>query len=521
MRSFSVLTAVLCLRDLAEGHSFGAVRHDLADLPSYKPPTGQALEAAKGHATCRELRAKHRKDVYFPDTQDYKVQITYHWDEDAVLYPHCVFAPHDAKTLADGLSIITKHKTPFGVRSGGHMPNSGAASTDDGVLIAMSNFRQVETVPTPNDFGTPYVRLGPGPSWGEIYDILAKEGVTISAGRVYSVGTSLALGGGLSYFSGDRGWACNDVVNYEIVLANSTVVQANERENPDLFWALKGGSSNFGIVTRYDFKYFEVGQVFGGSVVWDPAHYADYLAAEASFISPGGGHEDTKAAIMPNFEISLLTEKIAHGAVLLYNAPDPDPVALQNFTAIPATSGYLGVQDFTNITASTNAYATRDFRWSFYDVTLKADARSMYLINDTVISLAKQEIPGLNVSVGAAVQPVTQQHLKAARAAGGDALDLDPEDGSFIIALIYANWDDPALDPQVVRWSELAISELTKRAKAEDLHYPFIFLNDAGPGQNPFETYGKGKSLPKLQQVSKAYDPEGVFQTYTGGFKVF
>lgn len=91
----------------------------------------------------------------------------------------------------------------------------------------------------------------------------------------------------------------------------------------------------------------------------------------------------------------------------------------------------------------------------------------------------------------------------------------------FAVALIVSNWDDPALDPNVVSFNNLAIAELTKRAKAEDLYYPFTFLNDAGPGQEPFATYGKGKSLPKLQEISKAYDPEGIFQNHTGGFKLF
>ncbi|KAK2753900.1 hypothetical protein FQN54_007259 [Arachnomyces sp. PD_36] len=521
MLSSGILSAILSFQGLAAAHSFGAVRYDLADLPSFEPPVGKALDAAKTDASCRELEAKYPEEVTFPDEKKYKEEVTYHWDEDAVLTPYCVFSPKNTTTLASGFSIITKHESMFGVRSGGHMPIEGAASTSEGVLIAMTAFRDLEVYPEPNDYNRPYVGFGPGYPWGELYDILGEQGIAVSAGRVYSVGTALALGGGLSYFSGDRGWAANDIINYEVVLADSTIVQANSEENSDLFWALKGGSSNFGIVTRYDMEYFEIGPMFGGSVSWAPEYYEDYLAAQAKFISPGGGSEDTKAAIMPNWQLSLLTEEIVSGSVLLYNSPDPDPEALKDFTAIPIADGSLGVTNFTAITQSTNQYATRDFRWAFYNVGLKADERSMYMINDTVVSLAKQELRGMNVSVGAAIQPVTEAHLTAARKSGGDALDLDPADGSFIIALVYTNWDDPALDEAVENFSDLAIAELTKRAKAEDLFYPFIFLNDAGPSQDPFATYGGGKSLPKLQAVSEAYDPEGIFQTYSGGFKVF
>lgn len=81
----------------------------------------------------------------------------------------------------------------------------------------------------------------------------------------------------MGFMTGYMGFACDSVVNYEIVLANGDVVQANSRENPDLFKALKGGGSNFGIVTRFDFKTMKNSDVYGG-LVFHPWKYREQLA---------------------------------------------------------------------------------------------------------------------------------------------------------------------------------------------------------------------------------------------------
>lgn len=99
-----------------------------------------------------------------------------------------------------------------------------------------------------------------------------KYGLGITAGRVGTVGVSgLLLGGGASFHSGHRGFACDDVVNYEVVLADGSIVNANAKDNPSLFKALKGGGSNFGIVTRFDMAAFPAGELYGGILIttWD------------------------------------------------------------------------------------------------------------------------------------------------------------------------------------------------------------------------------------------------------------
>ena len=228
-------------------------------------------------------------------------------------------------------------------------------------MLATTHFTEMQTVSTPNEFGESYVRAGAAFRWQQLYEYLEAQGLLCVGGRITSIGSSLLLGGGLSYFSGLRGWAANNVVNYEVVLSNSSIVQVNNKTAPDLFWALKGGTNNFGIVTRYDILTFPSGPVYGGSVVWASTDTQQYLDAQTAFIVPGGGSEDPKAAIMPNFGYFPSTKQNSSGVVLLYDEPI-QPKAFENFTAIPPVSGSLGITTLLGVVNTTAFYAPRNKR---------------------------------------------------------------------------------------------------------------------------------------------------------------
>ena len=103
-------------------------------------------------------------------------------------------------------------------------------------------------------------------SWSDVYSYLEPHGLAVPGGRIGPVGVpGLLLAGGVSFYGNQVGWACDSVVNYEIVLADGSLVEANKDHHPDLFWALKGGSSNFGIVTRFDVQTIRSPKIWGGT----------------------------------------------------------------------------------------------------------------------------------------------------------------------------------------------------------------------------------------------------------------
>lgn len=135
------------------------------------------------------------------------------------------------------------------IRSGGH--NSGGANNiDNGVTIDLVHLNEATYDKTTN-----LASIGPGAKWMDVYAKLAKDDVLVTGGRDGDVGVGgFLLGGGSTFFMGTEGFGCDAVKNYEVVLTNGTIVNANEKVNSDLWLALKGGGSNFGIVTRYDME---------------------------------------------------------------------------------------------------------------------------------------------------------------------------------------------------------------------------------------------------------------------------
>ncbi|KAI4213892.1 MAG: hypothetical protein LQ351_003587 [Letrouitia transgressa] len=440
-------------------------------------------------------------------------------------FPNLVFFSGEANytleaSVAAGVKILVATNTSFTPRSGGHMPVRGHASTQFGVMIATTHFTQKTITKLPNKLGYNYLSAGPAFRWQEIYEFLDPTGFLVAGGRVSSVGSSLLLGGGLSYLSSTLGWAANNVVQYEIVTAQGDILNVNKNQYADLFWALKGSSNNYGIVTRYDLRLFPSTAMYGGTVVWPANATRQYLDAQKHFILPGGGSYDDKAAVMPNFNYNPQTGTPSSGTVLLYNAPVDKPKALENFTAIPVESGSAKVQSYSQITSTTSGYAPRTLRWSFYNTAILSSEDTMDIIYNTTTSLADQMLKNTNCSVGSAIQPVTVDHLKAAKAAGGDALDLDPARGAFVIALIFVNWHNAADDTLIKTYTDRVLASIERQTKAKGLYYPWLFLNDAGVTQDPISTYGYGKSLPRLKAVSRKYDPSGFFQKNVPGFKL-
>lgn len=136
--------------------------------------------------------------------------------------------------------------------------------------------------------------------------------------------------GGLSFFSSDKGFVCDSVANFECVLANGQVVNANSKENRDLWLALRGGGNNFCIVTRYDMAIFKQGEMWGGSVFYDISTLSQQFQALYDFTTDP--HHDTASHF-------IMSAGVNHGFTavmnnIYYAKPEPNPPALQRFTSI-------------------------------------------------------------------------------------------------------------------------------------------------------------------------------------------
>lgn len=175
----------------------------------------------------------------------YNSTIQANWSRDCWLRPRCVIQPSNTAQVQLVMEIISHTSARFAVRAGGHNPNRGHASIgDNGVLVDLSRLDKLEA----RADGTA-VTVGAGNRWIDVYAQLEGTGRTVLGGRMPDVGVGgLLLGCGIPNFASQFGLACDYVRRVEVVLGNGSVVVADGGSNEDLFWALKGGGPNFGMI---------------------------------------------------------------------------------------------------------------------------------------------------------------------------------------------------------------------------------------------------------------------------------
>lgn len=149
------------------------------------------------------------------------------------------------------------------IRSGGHN-GPGLALIDDGLVIDLSNMKGIRV-----DSDAKTVRVEPGCVWGDIDHATHVFGLATVSGVISTTGVGgLTLGGGHGYLTRKYGLTIDNLLSADVVLADGRLVHASEDENPDLFWALRGGGGNFGVVTSFEFRLHAVDMVMAGPMFW-------------------------------------------------------------------------------------------------------------------------------------------------------------------------------------------------------------------------------------------------------------
>ncbi|KAK3076361.1 hypothetical protein LTS18_013224 [Coniosporium uncinatum] len=305
-------------------------------------------------AACSQLADMMPSKLFLPDTWTYANESGRVWSETCLATPYCVFLPESAEDVSAGLGVMRNTNTQFAVRSAGHMPNPLSNNINDGVLFAMS---RLDGKILSDD--RRIVRVGPGQRWMDVYEYTSGFGLGVAGGRYSPVGVGgLLTGGGISYFGSKVGWSFNTIQNMEVVLGDGRIVNVNATSNPDLFWAMKGGSSNYGIVTRFDLSTFAAIDIWGGTQVYSPDQVEPFLEATSEFIQPGGGHEDPSAAIIPTLFLDPTSKEVTATGIFFHAGDDANPAAFANFTDDKASVSTLSMRNsFKNYTDETATFA--------------------------------------------------------------------------------------------------------------------------------------------------------------------
>ena len=212
--------------------------------------------------TVNRLSAGLQGDLITPDDAGYDHARTIYnamIDKHPALIVRCA----NAADVAAAVAFARQNKLDVAIRGGGHN-GAGLAMVDDGLVIDLSPMKAIHVDPAART-----VRVAGGCTWGEVDQATHAHGLAVPSGIISTTGVGgLTLGGGLGYLSRAYGLTIDNLLAVDIVLADGRLVTASENENPDLFWAVRGGGGNFGVVTSFLFQARPVGTVYGGPIIW-------------------------------------------------------------------------------------------------------------------------------------------------------------------------------------------------------------------------------------------------------------
>ncbi len=210
-----------------------------------------------------ELAANLRGDLLTPDSAEYDTtRAVYNAMIDKK--PSAIAMCVDAADIQTCVNFARDHNLPLAIRSGGHNAG-GLGSVDGGLVIDMSKMRGIRVDPKAKT-----VRIQPGCRWGDVDHAAHPYGLAVPAGMISTTGCGgLTLGGGVGYLTRKFGLTIDNLLEADVVLADGSMVVAGPDENADLFWALRGGGGNFGVVTSFLFRGNPVHTIFGGPTLWE------------------------------------------------------------------------------------------------------------------------------------------------------------------------------------------------------------------------------------------------------------
>ncbi|OAL43971.1 FAD binding domain-containing protein [Pyrenochaeta sp. DS3sAY3a] len=429
--------------------------------------------------------------------------------QQANVNPSCVFKPSNALQVSTLVLLSRLTQCPFAVKGGGHAAFAGGSSIEGGITVALEKLNSISL-----SSNKKIASIGAGNRWGNVYKTLENDGVAVIGGRIASVGVSgLTLGGGISHFANAYGWACDNVESFEVVTASGIIVTTSATVFPDLYWALRGGGNNFGIVTKFNMKTFVHGLMWGGQRAhleseWDAVYQAYYnLAKNAA--------QDTKQAQIVSFALQNGMKIAAED--LEYSDPTPWPPIFDEWKAIPAIIDQTSIANLSTLVQNLGAGAPNGIQETYWDRTFKLDKDLFKSFIDTFFEM----LPAIQDAAGIlpvlSFQAITVPAMEKMKQNGGNALGLDPTKGPIFICNLAIMWSDPADNARIMTFSNSLYERLVAIAGARGLNNDYIYMNYASPYQDVIASYGAA-SKQKLKQVTGFFDPTGVFQRLQPGY---
>lgn len=436
----------------------------------------------------RDFSARFHGELLRPDSDGYESARKV-WNGMIDRRPACIARCRSVEDVQNAIRFARDNNLPIAVRGGGHNA-AGLGVCDGGLVIDLGGMRDVLVDPAKRT-----ARAGGGATWGDFDTATAVHGLATTGGLISSTGIGgLTLGGGLGWLMRSHGLACDNMIGAEVVTADGQIVHASATENADLFWGLRGGGGNFGIVTTFEFALHPVTTIFGGMLLYPLTRAREVLRLYRAVTQSAPDALTVFAAMLHAPDGTPVI-----GLPICYNGSPEDGEqaikAIRDFGAPMA--GEVGPMPYT---------ALQTMLDGGFPSGLQVHWRSEFVtsIPDTLIDAAVSAFE----KVPSPLSAILFEHFGGAVSrVSRDATAFDQRDSDYNLVIV-SRWADPAEADPNVAWAR----------STSDAAKPFttgrVYVNYIGAGEAPDRVraaFGADK-FARLAAIKQKYDPKNVFR---------
>jgi FAD/FMN-containing dehydrogenase len=450
-----------------------------------------------------DLRTAVAGDVVVPEDADYDDARAV-WNGRIERYPAALVRVTSADDVAAAIGFAREHDRQIAVRGGGHHV-TGSAVVDDGIVVDLSNLTNVAVDP---DAQT--VRVGAGCRVSDVLSATQEHGLAIACGSAAHNGVAgSTLGGAIGWVRREHGLGIDGLRSVGMVTVDGDVLTASETENADLFWGIRGGGANFGVVTSLEFDCFELGPAVAvAQPIYpapDEAAVADLLAQYRDFVADAP-REVTSMALVTSVPPLPFVPQEVHGApvVMFYAAFAGDP---ETGEAVMQPLREMG-EPAIDMSTRMPFLALHEIANELFPVGNRYSWHSLYAddLSDDLLD---------RVTANAAARPPGESSIELWHLGGAisdvsaDATAYAHRDGAFMLG-ISASWRDPADDQAHLDWVEAAWHDSRESPATLEGFYPGF------PGFVQGEERTRmayGDNVDRLADLKAEYDPENLLHS--------
>ncbi|KAK7926711.1 hypothetical protein PG985_003709 [Apiospora marii] len=440
--------------------------------------------------------------VLLPRDPLYGTRESSYWAVNARLSPACIVQPKSTAQVSSLLKELVATGRQFAVRAGGHSPVPGANDiAGDGVTVDLGLLNSVAY-----DAGSETVRFGAGCRWRDVYGELGRHERTVPGGR-----------------GGDVG--CDNVISYEIVLADGRTVTADKDTHVDLFRALKGGANNFGVVTSFAMRTHPSGRIWGG-ISASPASATDQTIRTVWNFTEGLTQDESR---QDSYMLAVFGYFPAFGANVVNIATfqadgGPRGPGWDDWRALPKIMDTTG--ETTVAELAEQITLPPDYHNAWFTLTLRNDERLLKKATDVherLVADLQAHVPDGDFITQCIFQPLPSVVAQRTAAAGGNVMGTERIAENAVLfsysAMVrtaeLARWVYPRL-----RRGLEEIRGFAAAAEAGGGLMDWLYMNYADSSQDVIGSYGV-ENVEELRRVAARYDPGQVFQKLCpGGWKI-